>query len=331
MRASAGRGSPRGDMALLRKLSGKQGVRVILGLLILLVFALHAVRVLELDFMARLENFAYDTRLLLTMPRSVDDRIVIVDIDERSLAREGRWPWSRKKMARLMDRLFVSYQAYVVGFDVVFAESEEASGLEVIKILENSPLARSREFEKQVMALKRSFDHDRMFAESLDGRNVVLGMFFADADESGEVPRAGVLPPPALTLDDFAGRDIPFVESAGYAGNLPEFQANASAAGHLMNQPDSDGVVRRVPMLHRHGNELFPALSLAVARLALNVSRIRPGFPSSGAGDGYAGMEWLSLDGVRIPVDESVQALVPYRGGKGSFPYVSAKIGRAHV
>lgn len=310
-------------MALLHRSIKKQGLRIAIGLVILAPFAVHAVRILEWDVMARLENFAYDARLLLTMPRTVDDRIVIVDIDEKSLSREGRWPWNRKKMARLMDQLFEKYDAHVVGFDVVFAEPEESSALEVIRLLEESGLGGTPEFKQHAAPIEQAFSHDRMFADSLEGRNVVLGVFFTDAGRSGEVPEAGVLPAPALTLEDFAGRDIPFIESEGYAANLAEFQASARAAGHLMNQPDSDGVVRRVPMLHRRGDGLYPALSLAVTQVALEVSRIDPGFPQGG-GEGYTGVEWLSLEDIRIPVDERVQALVPYRGRKGSYPYVSA-------
>ena len=51
------------------------------------------------DALTRLENYLYDLRVRLTMPGGVDRRIVIVDIDESSLAREGQWPWTRTKLA----------------------------------------------------------------------------------------------------------------------------------------------------------------------------------------------------------------------------------------
>ncbi|HEX9584396.1 MAG TPA: adenylate/guanylate cyclase domain-containing protein, partial [Gammaproteobacteria bacterium] len=116
----------------------------------------------------------------------------------------------------------------------------------------------------------------------------------------------------------------PFVKSRGYAGNLPPLQANARAAGHLMNQPDGDGVVRRVPLLFEYEGNFYEALSLAVTRVALGIEQVEAGFPDIGASESYTSMEWLSLGGIRIPVDESVQALVPFRGLQGSFPYLSA-------
>ena len=73
----------------------------------------------------RMEWLAYDVRLKATLPEvnTPDPRIIIVDIDEKSLKAEGRWPWSREKIARLVDKLFDSKVA-VVGFDVLFAEPE---------------------------------------------------------------------------------------------------------------------------------------------------------------------------------------------------------------
>ena len=47
----------------------------------------------RLGFIERLENVAYDAHLVLNFKGAIDDRIVIIDIDERSLAAEGRWPW----------------------------------------------------------------------------------------------------------------------------------------------------------------------------------------------------------------------------------------------
>ena len=70
-------------------------LRIALSCLIIVMFALHITRDLEWDILHRLEKITYDFRLLSTMPHTVDDRIVIVDLDERSLKEQGRWPWSR--------------------------------------------------------------------------------------------------------------------------------------------------------------------------------------------------------------------------------------------
>src|SRR5207237_712557 len=74
----------------------------------------------------------YDARLAMTMPRSRDDRIVILDIDEKSLGEIGRWPWSRNVLAELVDKLFERHGVALAAFDVVLAERDPSSGIDVL-------------------------------------------------------------------------------------------------------------------------------------------------------------------------------------------------------
>ncbi|HEX9433586.1 MAG TPA: CHASE2 domain-containing protein, partial [Burkholderiales bacterium] len=104
-------------------------VRILFGLTITLFFVGHALELYQLGFITRLDHLIYDARLTMTMPRGVDRRIVILDIDEKSLQEVGRWPWPRDVMARVIDKLFNKYQVTVAGFDVVFAEADYSSGI----------------------------------------------------------------------------------------------------------------------------------------------------------------------------------------------------------
>jgi CHASE2 domain-containing sensor protein len=89
---------------------------------IVFAFVAHEAEWVQYRFIQQMELFAYDTRLRQFMPRTLDDRIVILDIDEKSLNAEGRWPWSRNKLAVMTRQLFEHYKVKVVGFDVAFAE-----------------------------------------------------------------------------------------------------------------------------------------------------------------------------------------------------------------
>jgi adenylate cyclase len=298
--------------------------RVVANLVILALFTVHAAKLVNWDFIDRLESIAYDTRLLFTMPRTRNDQIVIVDIDEKSLAAEGQWPWSRDKMALMVDQLFERYDARVVGFDIVFAEPEETTGLQVLDelsgILEDSPAMRDR-----LGALRQRLDHDQALARSLKGREVVLGYFFSGEQDTGKAPKVGKLPDPIFGSGHFSGRNIPFPHASGYGANLAALQDSAISAGHFSTGPDADGIVRRVPMIYEYEGQYYESLSLAVVRRFLRVETIRPGYPSdSRAGRGYSGMEWLEVGDRKIPIDQHARALVPYRGPQGSFPYVSA-------
>ena len=93
-------------LSTLSKALGKHGPRIAVTLLPLIFAVLHAVGFAPMEVLHRLDNIIYDARLRATMPGTLDERVVIVDIDERSLAEVGRWPWSRDHMASLVDQLF---------------------------------------------------------------------------------------------------------------------------------------------------------------------------------------------------------------------------------
>ena len=157
----------------------KHLVRIALGLLVVLAFLGHAARYYDIPLVDRLEAILYDTRLRLTMPGTGDPRIVIVDIDERSLAAEGHWPWRRDKLGRFLDRLFDDYAVKVVGFDVVFAERDESSGLPVLRELAGKELAGVPGFEAALKSIEPKLQFDRIFADKMRGRAVVLGYYFS--------------------------------------------------------------------------------------------------------------------------------------------------------
>jgi len=304
-----------------------QLARLLLGLGLVAAFMAHAAGWLRLPLIERLEAIAYDTRLRLTMPGGLDPRIVIVDIDERSLQAEGRWPWPRDRVAKLVDELFDRYQASVVGFDIVFAEPDDSSGLGRLEALAQAELRGVPGFESLLRELRPRLEHDRQLAARLEGRPVVLGYYFsAQGSSAGDKPlRIGALPAPVIAPGTFAGRGIRFTRWEGYGANLPALQQAAKSAGHFNQLADADGVARRVPMLAEYSGAYYESLSLAMMRLLLGSPPVEPGYPSSSAlSRGYAGLEWLNVGPLRIPVDEQVSAYVPYRGGRGSFPYVSA-------
>lgn len=292
-----------------------------LGLLIVAVFLGHAARYLDLAFLTRFEHLAYDLRLRMTLPGTVDPRIVIVDIDEKSLAAEGHWPWRRDRMATMMDQLFDRYHVALVGFDVVWAERDESSGLGVMQELARNELKDDLRYQQTLQALEPRLQFDRIFADHLRSRPVVLGYYFsADAAQ-----RAGQLPKPALAKGIFQGRNVVVTRYTGYGANLEELQSAAASAGHFTPLPDEDGIVRRVPMLAEYEGAFYEPLSVAMVRLLQGSPELRPGFTDApGWTKNYPGLEWLDLGDRRIPVDADVAALVPYRGKQGSFPYISA-------
>ena len=296
-------------------------VRIALGLAITLFFIGHAARYYEVPFITQLDNIMYDARLQLTMPRGVDERIVILDIDEKSLQEVARWPWPRDVMAGLVEKLFGKYEMAIVAFDVVFAESDYSSGIRALEQMAQGALKDVPAFQQALREMRPRLDNDGLFAQAIKGKPVVLG-YYLNSDKDAK--RIAAIPEPVLPRGTFQGRNIPFTNWIGYGGNLPEFLKNAAAAGHFNPITDADGVVRRVPIIAELDGAYYEALSLAVVRTILGFPKVEPGYaPDRFLQRGYSGLEWLKVGPLTIPVDEQASALIPYRGRKFSFAYVS--------
>jgi adenylate cyclase len=292
--------------------------RIVVSLLITLLLVLASQGSVRLGFLDRLEAWAYDTRLLLTMPHTVDPRVVIVNIDEKSLKEIGRWPWGRDKLAALTTRLFQHYSAAAVGYDVVFAEPDSSSGLPALEKLSATQFKHDESFARALKNARPLLDYDGLFAASLHSGPTVLGYYFTPYAGT-----SGVLPKPTFAAGAMAGQDANFINNLGYGGNLPALQANAASGGFFNMLADFDGVTRRMLMLQKYQGADYDALSLATLLTAfgtpLSYERV------ADAGAHYTHLE-LIADGLRIPVDSQGAAYVPYRAYPGYRYYSAADI-----
>ncbi len=299
--------------------------------LIPLVFALlHASGVLHIGVLQRLDDILYDARLRATMPRTLDDRIVIVDIDEQSLADVGRWPWGRNKVADLVEELHGRQHVALVGFDVVFAEPDESSGLKQLRQLAQAELKDQPGFAEKLNQLQASLDYDAVLAKAMAQRPVVLGYYFT-SDRDGRVN--GRLPAPVMEQAALAGRPIRFTVWNGYGANIEQLAKAASSGGFFNSITDGDGVVRSLPLLAEFKGQYYESLPLAMFRVLAGQPKVEPGFPQDKLlTRSYQGLESILLTQggkqMAIPVDDRVATLVPYRGPGGarggSFRYISA-------
>ena len=294
---------------------------------IVALFLAHAVHLLRVPLFDNLEAIVYDTRLRLTMPRTVDPRIVILDIDEKSLQEkeqggEGRWPWPRDRLALLLDKLFDKYGIAVVGFDVVFAERDESSGIRVLERLGQRELKGVPQFQAVLDQVRPQLEYDDIFAQKMKGRAVVLGHVFL-SDDPAYASRKGMLPPPVLPAGAFGERRVGVTAWSGYTANLERLQRAATTAGHINPLPDQDGITRRVPILVEYDKAYYEPLSMAMVRAIHGQPPVVPVVSADGSSASYSGLEWVKTGPFEIPVDDQAAALVPYRGTKGSFRYYS--------
>lgn len=179
----------------------------------------------------------------------------IVDIDEASLQRLGQWPWARTRLAQILERLG-EHGAAAIGFDVVLSEADRSSPPLASRDWDLSPAARAE--------LARLPEHDAVLAQAMAQQPVVLG--FALSQGQGA---AGALADPPYRYV-WLGEPAPEALHAfdGAVPLLAPLQAAAQGLGALAFVPDSDGVVRRVPLALSLAGQPAPSLVAELLRVA---------------------------------------------------------------
>jgi adenylate cyclase len=304
--------------------------RIAITLLPVLLALAHATGIWRLTAFERLDHLIYDIRLRATMPRTLDTRVVIVDVDDASLARQGQWPWARDTMARLTTELLVRQQVAVLGFDVMFLEPDRSSSTERLRQIASGPLRNMPGLAAEIERLAPTLDHDITFAGALRNRPVALGYYFTRTptpSAKGQLPAAPLLPP-----DTFAAGSAYATGWNGFGASLPMLAQAAPAAGFLntLVGETGDGAIRSVPLIARYEGDhakpgYYESLGLAVYRLANGSPPVRPLLAPGGA---VPRLDSLAIGRLRIPVDETASMQVPFRGpggaSGGSFRYIAA-------
>lgn len=295
---------------------------MLVGAALIALFTGHAAGWLTLPLLPRLEAWLYDARVNATAPTAVDTRIVIVDIDEKSLREkdqggEGRWPWRRDRLAQLVTDLFDTYGASLVALDIILSERDEPPELEALERLAREHLKAQPGLEQALARLRPSVSPDQQLAQAMTKGPVVLGYAFHNHQ-----PAAHSRLPPGLSAQDWGLTALPAQSYPGYAGLLPTLQSQAVAAGHLNPLRDADGITRRVPLLVEHGGRYYPALSLAVLQAIAGEPVLNAVTARYGETDQR--IEYVRAGPITVPVDGALNALVPFRATARSFNYVSA-------
>jgi adenylate cyclase len=250
---------------------------------------------------------AVDYRLLQRGARSGTAQVVIVGIDDRSLAEFGRWPWSRARMALLVEALAGAKPA-VIGFDIVQSEPTESF------LLAGDGGAPGGSEDAVAAA---AAEDDKLAAAVQASERAVLGYFFEFDAPPGQGAPASISTYNAVQRSG-DGRGVRYLPSAPLARtNLPALTAAARETGYFNFFPDDDGVCRRVPLAIRYGDQIALPLSLSIWRAS------RPGEAVTIRLADF-GVESIRAGTTQIPVAEDGQMLINYQGPGKSFTYVSA-------
>ena len=303
-------------------------LRMVLCLVPLLVLLAYAMGWLAQPLLERLDSRIYDMRVLSTLSGTRDERVVIVDVDEASLSRIGHWPWSRNRVANLLDELVVRQQARAVGVDMVFAEFDNSSGLSQLRSLARDASAPGQAFNRWVESKSAELDFDGQLVAAIHKRPVVLGYYFSS---DGHDTRIGELPQPVFA-HDVQANGVPILQSGqvwtGYGSNIAPLTQAASTSGFFNALTDSDGLLRKVPLLAEFEGAVYESLALATFRQAMGDTQLLLQHSSIGALNALLVADAQGQVIAQLNTGNDAAAFVPFRGLGGpkgnAFRYVSA-------
>lgn len=208
-------------------------------------------------------NLVFDAYLRFE-PRPYDPKtpVKIAAIDEKALAKFGQWPWSRASVAKVVDQLGQMGVA-AIGIDALFAEPDRTAPAAII-----ANLPQDSTYDKAKHELQSLPNPDTVFAESLKRNPAVIAFSYLDKGETGtKTPLQGKF---SVTLIPSGVLPLGVRGGSSYVGPLPELLAAAQGLGDVHSGvADSDGVIRKVPLVVRVGSVLFPTFSADALRIAL--------------------------------------------------------------
>ena len=219
-----------------------------------LLVAFAILVIVEPPIVVSLRNAVFDGYQRVFPRVRVSEPAVIVEIDERSLAAIGQWPWPRVRMAELVERI-ASQQPQAIGIDLLFPEADRFSPAAMALSLPVMPT----EFAEKLKALPSS---DAVFAKAIRDRNVVLGIAGTEAID----PRFRT-PPKVAPMRFSASRDLPLQVFAGHLQSLDELDRAAAGRG-LLSGAAHDGIVRRAPLFAKVQDVVALSFGLEMLRVA---------------------------------------------------------------
>ncbi|MBS3808723.1 MAG: CHASE2 domain-containing protein [Desulfobacterales bacterium] len=296
---------------------------------ILVILGVMTAYLIGLDFLDHMELKTIDLRFRARGEIAAGSQVTVAAIDEKSIDREGKWVWPRRKFAKLVDKLSAA-GAKVIAFDIGFLDPDKNDRLQsletIIQRLKDLGI-KDASLSADLAELKRFSDNDQLLAAAIRnaGSKVVLGYFFQmdpeAAEHSGQqqwrehIEAVESSRYRRVFYASGAAREVPFIKANMPESNIQEIAEAAEYSGHFNMLSDQDGVIRRIPCVLECRNTLY-------AHLCMKTLAAYLGAPLSLHVADY-GVERLSIGGLDIPTDELGRLMVNYRGGPRHFDHIS--------
>jgi two-component system, cell cycle sensor histidine kinase and response regulator CckA len=277
--------------------------------------AVIALYLIHPSFIRFVNDKATDTIMTLSQETApAPGSVVFVDLDEKSLERYGQWPWPRFRLAQLLHKI-KGLGAKSVGLDLILSEPDRTSPRNW-----QSEIAHELGYQIDISKVPpEMFDHDQYLAEVLAQGPFVLGFEFLFKREDPQKSSCALHPLQVTRVSrSNKGSDgVQYYKAHSAVCNLPVFAHAVAHSGFLNATPDSDGILRRVPLMIQYEDQLYPSFPLATlmqyekpAQLFLYEEK--------------SGLVYLSLNDRRIPIDDQGNLLINFDRPAKTLPQISA-------
>ena len=265
------------------------------------------------DLRDRLNWFIYDTRFVNTLEanQQASDFVALVDLDEASLAEQGRWPWPRVVFAELIQKI-ADAGAVVIALDIMFTDADTNPVDLIMQTGEQLGQSIQADTRAELERLRPALDGDTAIANVLRNNDVVVGFSFNE-ESTDKTSR----PTPSRILNDLDLLNYPIPKAPGILANVAVINDAARFQGFFSIQEDPDGVLRRYHLFYQFENVIYPSLALE----ALRVYNLLDGLEVDAEG---GNLQRIRVGGLEIPSDNEARTLIPFMGQAGAVQSYSA-------
>lgn len=225
-----------------------------LALLVLLLLG----RIWDHEFVQTFRLQAFDLYQQIDPRAAGQFPVTIIDVDDKSLAEIGQWPWPRTIIADLVTKA-TQAGAVAIAFDIIFADPDRLSPENIAQDNDNLP----QDIRDALAVLPSS---DTVLAEAFSRSRVIVGeTSIRNAEGNTEIKTDG----PKVEFAFLGPDPTPFMmQFPDLVQNMPVLDAVASGRGIFTVRPDPDGVYRRIPLVMTVQDQVRLGLSVELLRVA---------------------------------------------------------------
>lgn len=261
---------------------------------------------METGFPAQWSHLFLDSFLQYSANGKAGLNAVVIDVDDVSLSAAGQWPWPRYRMASLVQAV-ADAKPSAIGLDILFSEPDRTS-------LNNIQKSFKQDFGLDISFVGASpglSDNDGFLGHVLSGTGAVGARYFY----FDHISKAEISARPEF---QFTGKTDQLLlnDAAGVLNNTYQISSQLKFSGFLNNQPDSDGMLRRTPLLIKYHGVIYPHLALATYMRSVRVNS------ASIEADGNGPV--IHVGKHFIPIDKRGFALLRFNGKPHLYPAISA-------